>query len=295
MKILVLGANGQLGSDIVRVAQASGHTLAAFHGRKELDVTRAEDVADALATHRPDVLINTAARCDVDACESDALRAFEVNALGPRNVAQACEAARAFLIHMSTDYVFSGEKGRPYVETDAPNPVNTYGISKLAGEQFVRACCTRHLVVRSSGLYGVQGSREKGGNFVETMVRLSGERPELRLVCDQFLSPTYTVDLAQAILTLAEKEVHGSIHLCNPGVCSWLEWAQEIFRQLDRPVKTVPVSMEEFAAKARRPRFSALESAVLPGAGLKALPPWPNALERYLRARGHLKTDSSSV
>jgi dTDP-4-dehydrorhamnose reductase len=288
MRLLLLGANGQLGSDVLEVARARGQKVVPFMGRQELDVTDGSAVMAAISAHRPDVVINTVARCDVDACEADTLLAFQVNALGARHVAQACQNGGARLIHISTDYVFSGDKGSPYVESDTPRPVNAYGVSKLAGEHFVRVACEDHLVVRSSGLYGVRGSREKGGNFVETMVRLSSERPLLKGVSDQFLSPTYTWDLAHAVLTLAGKGVRGVIHVCNEGTCSWMEWASMVFRLLGRSVRLEPVTMAEFPSVAQRPRYTALRTERLEEAGIEPLPPWQDALRRYLKQKGHL-------
>ncbi|MBI2192125.1 MAG: dTDP-4-dehydrorhamnose reductase [Planctomycetes bacterium] len=288
MKILVIGANGQLGSDVVRAAERAGHQAVPFRGRHELDVTRAEEVSRALAAHRPDAVMNAAARCDVDACETDSARAWEVNALGARHVAQACRDQGSRLLHVSTDYVFSGDKDQPYVETDLPRPLNTYGITKLAGEHFALAYGGRTLVVRTSGLYGIQGSREKGGNFVETMVRLSAVRPEIRLACDQVLSPTSTRDLSETLLGLAGLDLCGVVHVCNRGACSWLEWATEIFRLLGRDVRACPVPLDSFGLQARRPRYSALESLVFPRIGIPPLPHWQDALARYLREARHL-------
>ena len=288
MKILIIGANGQLGSDLGLAGERLGHEIVPCRGRKELDVTDSQQVNAAMEQHRPDAVINTAARCDVDACETDTQRAYEVNAVGARSVAEAAQNAGARLVHVSTDYVFSGEKGSPYVESDAPDPVNVYGTSKLAGEHFVRDGCENHLVVRSSGLFGVAGSREKGGNFIETMVSLSAERSELRGVSDQFLSPTYTLDLAAAIISLLETDVRGLVHVCNQGACSWLKWSTEIFRLLERQGTIEPVSMDEFGSNARRPRHSALESEVLLQTGLAPLPPWEDAVRRYLEEAGHL-------
>jgi len=289
MKILLIGADGQLGSDILEVGQDQGQEIVPIMGPEELEVADADAVSRAVSEARPDVVINTAARCDVDACETDAARAFEVNALGARHVARACRDFSARLIHISTDYVFSGEKGSAYFEDDAPGPVNLYGVSKLAGEYLVSSCCENHLIVRSSGLFGVRGSREKGGNFIETMVRLSSERSELKGVADQFLSPTYTRDLAQAILQLAEEDVRGVVHVCNEGECSWLEWAEVIFRLLNREIDLQPVSMDEFPAVARRPHRTALKSNVVPMTRIDPLPPWQDAVERYLRQKGHLR------
>ena len=288
MKIVIIGADGQLGRDLLRATQEAGHEVKPYMGPEELDVTCDEAVAAAISEQRPEIAISTAARCDVDACETDTLNAFAVNAVGAGHVARACQENGARFIHMSTDYVFSGDKGSPYLEADAPNPINAYGITKLAGEHFVQAYCEDHLIVRSSGLYGVAGSREKGGNFVETMVRLSADRPELKGVSDQTLSPTYTRDLALAIVELAATKARGIVHLCNEGACSWYDWAQETFELLGRTTRLDPVPMDSFPSVARRPKFTALESRVMGDLGLGSLPPWRDALKRYLEEKGHL-------
>lgn len=282
MKSLIIGANGQLGRDLLRAC--GDKEVIQFGGRAELDVTSVLAVNQAMQELKPDVVFNTAARCDVDACESDVLSAFDVNANGVLNVARACESNRVRLVHISTDYVFSGSKGSPYFEDDPADPINVYGTSKLAGERFALSYCSNALVIRTSGLYGAAGSREKGGNFVETMVRLSGERSELRGVNDQTLSPTYTRDLAEICLSLADSDAVGIQHVVNSGHCTWAEWAREIFQLLGRDVRLEEVSLEEFGPIAPRPRFTALESKN----SRKPLPNWRDALRRYLVEKQYL-------
>ncbi|MDP7133475.1 MAG: NAD(P)-dependent oxidoreductase, partial [Planctomycetota bacterium] len=192
-------------------------------------------------------------------------------------------------LHISTDYVFSGTKGCPYFEEDPTDPINVYGVSKLAGEQFALSYCSSALIIRTSGLYGAAGSREKGGNFVETMVRLSGERDELKGVNDQTLSPTYTRDLAEICIELADSDVVGVRHITNSGFCTWAEWSREIFQLLGRDVKLEEVSLDDFGPIAPRPRFTALESKGLQ----ETLPDWRDALKRYLVEKGHLEAGPS--
>jgi dTDP-4-dehydrorhamnose reductase len=282
MRILLIGANGQLGRDLVRV----------FHGdelipltRAELDVTDAGRVQATILDARPDVVVNTAAYNRVDDAEHEVVQAFAVNAIGTRNVALACRAAGASLVHFSTDYVFDGAKGEPYVEDDPPCPLNVYGVSKLAGEYFVRSLTHDHFLVRTSGLYGVAGSRGKGGNFVETMIRLGRERPVVRVVTDQVLSPTYTVDLALAVHDLVTTRRYGLYHITNSGQCSWYEFARAIFQASGATARLEPTSSAAYAAPANRPRYSVLAHRALLQAGLAELRPWPEALAAYLAER----------
>ena len=195
MRILLIGANGQLGSDLVKVLPRED-TTPLTHG--EIEIRDPDSIHKALQTHRPDLVINTAAWHRVDDIEREPRPAFEVNALGVRNLALACREFNCALMHFSTDYVFDGRKRTPYEETDTPNPLSAYGISKLAGEHFIRYLWPKHYIVRSTGLYGVAGSSGKGGNFVETMLRLARAGKPIRVVDDQVLTPTYTADLAAA-------------------------------------------------------------------------------------------------
>jgi dTDP-4-dehydrorhamnose reductase len=190
---------------------------------------------------------------------------------------------------MSTDYVFGGEKRAPYTEDDAPNPLNVYGVSKLAGEYFVRALCPKHFIVRTSGLYGVAGSSGKGGNFVETMIRLAKEGKPIRVVTDQVLTPTYTRDLAHKIKELLQTEAYGVYHITNSGQCSWYEFAAKIFELLSLKPDFGPTTSAEFGAKAKRPAYSVLAHGRLAQLGLDDLRSWPEALAAYLEEKGLLK------
>ncbi|MCC7354843.1 MAG: dTDP-4-dehydrorhamnose reductase, partial [Anaerolineae bacterium] len=203
MRVLLIGAGGQLGSDLVK-ALAHEDLVALTHS--DIEVCDPASVRVALQTHTPQVVINTAAFHRVDDCEREPERAFAVNVHGARNLALACKEQGCALLHMSTDYVFDGRKGSAYDESDVPCPINAYGISKLAGEFFIRYLLDRYYIVRTSGLYGVAGSSGKGGNFVELMLRLAREGKEIKVVNDQTLTPTYTVDLAQALAQLIRTE-----------------------------------------------------------------------------------------
>lgn len=287
MKVALIGARGQLGTDLVQAM--NGWDVVAWSHR-EVEVCDFSATRDALTTAAPDLVINTAAFHRVDECEVQAEKALQVNALAVRNLARICEDLGCALLHVSTDYVFGGEQRVPYAETDLPVPLNAYGVSKLAGELFVRRLCRRHFVVRSCGLYGVAGASGKGGNFVETMVRLSKEGRAIRVVDDQVLTPTYTKDLAEKIVELLRAERYGLYHITNAGSCSWYEFTKEIFRILEVNPDLAPTTAEAFGAAARRPAYSVLAHEGIAQIGLADLRPWTEAVAAYLRHKGHLHT-----
>jgi len=282
MPIMLIGASGQLGHDLVK-ALAGSEVIPLSHADVEIRV--AETVDAALARHRPHVVVNLAAYHKVDECEGNPEQSFAVNALGARNVARACQEHGAALLHMSTDYVFDGRKGRPYTEDDLPCPINVYGISKLAGEYLVRYLCPQHFVVRSSGLYGVAGSSGKGGNFIELMLRLAREGKDIRVVGDQVLTPTYTVDLARKIVQLIQTQHYGLYHVTSAGACSWYEFASQIFELAGVEARLSPTTTAAFGAAATRPAYSVLAHQALAHIGLDDMRPWQEALAAYLAER----------
>lgn len=249
-------------------------------GEDQLDITREEEVREYIRTMKPELIINCAAFTNVDACEDEAYRdkAMEVNGLGPGFLAAGAEELQIPLVHISTDYIFGGDKDGSYEADDQPAPLNAYGESKLLGEAEVRKNCTRAYILRTSWLFG------KGGpNFVRTMLRLGREGKELKVVDDQIGSPTYTRDLAFAIRTLVEEAPYGIYHVTNSAVCSWYEFAKEIFRQAGIPARVQPVPSSEYVRPARRPLNSRLSGASLTQAGISLLRPWQEALGDYLR------------
>jgi dTDP-4-dehydrorhamnose reductase len=285
--ILLVGASGQLGTDLRRtLPQAALIPLT----RTDLDITDPGAVERALTAHAPGWVVNTAAFHRVDDIETkDARQAFAVNAVAVDDLARACARRGTRLLHLSTDYVFGGGLPGPYAEDAQPAPLSVYGVSKLAGELLARQASPRHVVVRSSGLYGVAGSAGKGGNFVETMLRLDGEGKPIRVVDDQVLSPTYTADLAEAIAALLATDPPGGVyHLTNAGECSWFEFARHVFTLCGRTPKLVATTSAEYGAPARRPVRSVLRNTRAAALGVRPLPPWPQALEAYLRAKGHI-------
>ncbi len=286
MRILITGANGQLGTDLCQVLE-DFDVLPMTHA--DLEITTLDDVKFVLDKYRPDVVINTAAYVRVDDCETEQDKSFTVNALGARNIAVACQKIGAKLVHISTDYVFGGEpdvRTTPYNEFDTPIPANLYGMSKLAGENFVRHLCSRHFIVRGSGLFGTAGARGKGGNFVETMLKLAQERDELRVVNDQVFSPTYTKDLAQKIVELIHTEYYGVFHITNRGSCSWQQFSVEILDMAGLEIPVISIASDEYPQKAKRPRYSVLDNCHLRLLHMDRMRSWQEALGVYLEQRG---------
>jgi len=279
MRIAVIGAFGQLGSDLVPLL---GERAIPF-GHADIEITDPTSITTAFATARPTHVINCAAYNLVDRAEDEPEVAHRVNGLGPSHLANWCAAHEATLLHVSTDYVFGADVTRctPLDETAPTGPVSVYGASKLAGELAVRSLCPRHFIVRTCGLYGQRAARGKG-NFVETMLRLGRERPELRIVANQRCTPTSTVDLAAALASLIETNAFGTYHATNAGDCSWFEFASEIFRLANLAVKVTPSTAAEYAAKARRPDYSVLDCDKLAEVLDGPLPPWQEALTRYI-------------
>ncbi|MDX6634995.1 MAG: dTDP-4-dehydrorhamnose reductase [Solirubrobacterales bacterium] len=276
MKLLVTGAAGMLGLDVMLAAGNAGHDVVGY-GRAELDVTDPAALERKVDLERPDVVVNCAAWTDVDGAEEAEEAAFAVNGSGAGNVAAAAAKVEARVVHISTDYVFDGAKGAPYVESDQPAPLSAYGRTKLAGEEAVAAANKRHFIVRSAGLFGIGGR-----NFVETMLRLAEAQNEVTVVRDQVGSPTYTWHLAYGIVRLIEGIEYGILHMPASGQCSWYEFAREIFEQAEVECRVLSITSEEFAAAAPRPAFSALvsqrEHAI-------RLPSWQDGLAGYLAQR----------
>jgi dTDP-4-dehydrorhamnose reductase len=276
MKILVTGAGGMLGNDVILAAGNAGHDVVGF-GHTELDIADSAAVGSKFEAERPDVVINCAAWTDVDGAEEAEERALEVNGAGAGNVAAAAAAVDASVLYVSSDYVFDGAKGEPYVEGDQPAPLSAYGRTKLAGEESTATANPRHFVVRSSWLFGIGG-----GNFVETMLRLAADHGEVLVVRDQVGSPTYTWHLAYGIVRLIEGVEFGIHHMAAAGACSWYEFAREIFEQAHVECNVMSGTTEMLGRPAPRPAYSVLtsqrEHAI-------ELPPWQEGLAAYLSQR----------
>ena len=282
MRILVLGASGQLGSDIVRLWGAPGLEVVAVP-RADADVTDPAAVTSLVEKHRPDAIVNTTAFHNLPVCEDDPQTAFAVNVVGGLNVARAAVAAGARTVQISTDYVFDGRKGSPYFEDDARRSLNVYGAAKIATEDVVRQADPNALVVRVSGLYGLSGSAGKGGNFVETMLRLHREGQPIRVVADQVTAPTNTAEIADALQGLVTDGATGVAHLASADGCSWYEFAAAIFDACGLSANLTPTTSAEFGGPVQRPAYSVLGSARVPG-----LRHWREGLHRYLREKGHV-------
>lgn len=257
MRIFVTGAKGQLGRDIVKVLGEDN--LITGCDVDTLDITDIDSTIKAVVASKPDLIINCAAYTNVDACEENIDTAYKINAIGARNLAVAALKTNARLLQLSTDFVFDGETNKSYIEFDKTNPLSIYGKSKLAGEDLIREICPKHFILRTAWLYG-----KNGNNFVKTMLRLSEDRKELKVVNDQTGSPTNTEDLIQAIKLISNSEAYGTYHTSNNGQCTWNEFAKKIFHYAGIQGMVVnPISSEELNRPAARPKYSVLRNYML--------------------------------
>lgn len=290
MKILIIGKTGQLGSALIQDASSLDAKFKIFAPDKQtVNVRNAKSFLAAVKKFNPDVVINTAAFHNVPECEVKPLKAFELNCVAVRNMAEICAEFGAVFVTFSTDYVFDGAKGKPYSESDVPCPLQYYGLSRLAGEFAARMHAPeKTFIIRTCGLYGLQGARSKGGNFVDGRIRdaVRNKNKTIEMSHDQTISPTYADDLSKAVLQLichTEKKP-GTYHLVNQGYCTWYEFTKEIYRLLDLRVNLVPVDRKGMTGKMRRPLFSALKNTKAARMGIR-LPHWKNALARYLQIK----------
>jgi dTDP-4-dehydrorhamnose reductase len=284
MRTVVLGAPGQLGRDLVPRLPGDVVPL----GRADVELTDAAALRAKLTSIRPDAVVNCAAYNFVDKAEAEPAAAFAVNAWAVRELAAVCRDLDATLVHFSTDYVFGLDASRtaPLTESDPPGPVSVYGLSKLAGEYLVRATCPKHFVIRTCGLYGVWGSGGKGGNFVETMLRLAAQAKPLRVVNDQRCTPSFTADVAAATAALLPTAAFGLYHVTSAGDCTWNEFPREIFRAAGVRADLTPITSAEFGAPALRPAYSVLSNDKLRAVGVPPPRSWTDAIAAYLEDRG---------
>lgn len=283
MKIVLTGAAGQLGTDLARELQKRHHAVTPLT-RAELDVTDTARMKAVLSEMKPELLINCTAENRVDDCERMLDEAFTLNALVPARMAALTHELGIALMHFSTDYVFDGNKRAPYLESDTPRPLSAYGASKFAGEQMLRQRNEQHYIVRVMGLYGVAGSRGKGGNFVEAIISRARAEGRVRVVTDQTGAPTYTRDLAAGVADLIEAgPPFGTYHLAADGEVTWFDFAREIISRLGLAAAVEPVTSADFTGRAARPAYSVIRSETL-----APLRHWSDALNLYLREKGHL-------
>lgn len=276
MKVLVTGTKGQLGYDVVKELEKRGHTAVAVD-IEEMDITDAGSVDQVITEAGVEAVIHCAAYTAVDAAEENEELCRKVNAEGTENIAKVCKKLDLKMIYISTDYVFDGEGERPWEPDDERHPLSVYGQTKYEGELAVEKYLEKYFIVRIAWVFGVNGK-----NFIKTMLKLSETHSELNVVDDQVGSPTYTYDLAVLLVDMVETEKYGRYHATNEGLCTWYEFAKEIFRQADVDIKVNPVTSEMFPTKATRPKNSRMSKEKLEENGFHRLPTWQNALERYL-------------
>lgn len=282
LKVLVTGAAGQLGQDVVLLLRHQGHEVMGCD-RQEMDITNLDQCVQVIGEYGPDAVIHCAAHTAVDAAESDIDAAYLINATGSRNVAIASEKAGAKLVYISTDYVFDGLSVQPYHEYDNTDPKSIYGKSKRAGEVLVQSLSSKYFIVRTSWVYG-----KYGNNFVKTMLKLGQEKPMLQVVNDQKGSPTYTVDLARFLLELIQTEKYGVYHASNSDSCTWFEFTQAIFAEAEEllglkfTAKLEPCATEQFPRPAPRPRNSVMEHLSIRTNGFEDIRPWREGLRDFL-------------
>jgi dTDP-4-dehydrorhamnose reductase len=277
MKVVVTGAKGQLGQDVLKQL-AKGDFEVYPVDRQQLDITDEQAVASYMERVQPDVILHCAAYTNVDGAETDRDTAYKVNGLGTKYLAQAAGKYDAKMLYISTDYVFDGTASKPYEVDEPTKPLGVYGETKLAGEQFVQEYVNKFFIVRTAWVFGIYGN-----NFVKTMMRLGEERGEVGVVHDQVGSPTYTVDLARFMIELMQSEKYGIYHATNEGVCSWYEFAVEIFKQAGMDVKVNPLTTEEFPRPAARPKYSVLSKKKIAEQGFTPFRDWKEALAAYLK------------
>ncbi|CAM3948299.1 dTDP-4-dehydrorhamnose reductase [Bacillus paramycoides] len=276
MKVLVTGYNGQLGYDVVKRGEKQGLEMQGI-GIEDLDITNEAAVYEFVDNVKPDAIIHCAAYTAVDKSEDDKELCWNVNVEGTKYLATAAKKLNAKFVYISTDYVFDGEGTHAFVETDTPNPVGYYGLTKYEGEKVVRSLIDNNFIVRISWVFGINGN-----NFIKTMLRLGETRDELNVVGDQIGSPTYTYDLARLLVDMVVTEKYGTYHATNEGFCSWAEFAQEIFEIAGQDVKVNSITTEEYPTRAVRPKNSRMSKQKLIDNGFKPLPTWQEAVKHYI-------------
>jgi dTDP-4-dehydrorhamnose reductase len=292
-KVIVLGGGGQLGVELCREFERRQWSVVRFD-RHMLDITNPSMVEEAVANADPQVVVNAAAYNQVDIAETEPLTAFQTNALAVRNLSMACRQMDARLVHYSTDYVFDGTKGSPYVDTDRTHPLGAYAVSKLAGELYARAYLTDPLIIRTSGVFGPGGMFTPRGNFVEVMLRMAKANHPIRVVHDHVASPTYAPAMASRTVDMVERKMHGVYHLGGGEPVSWYDYAKLIFELAGLSPELQATDEREYRTAARRPKFSALSNSKLEAEGIQPMPKFREAVRAYLEARENAIAHRSS-
>lgn len=284
MKMLIIGKTGQLGSALLNDALALGHDVL-VPSKEELNIIDKDSFLNAMIHYKPEVVINTAAFHNVPLCEIEPMKAFQSNCIAVKRMAEISNEFNAWFVSFSTDYVFSGEKRKPYIESDTPGPLQMYGLSKLAGE-YGALSYKRSIIIRTCGLYGTQGATSKGGNFVDNRINDSKQNARIEISNDQTVSPTYAGDLSKAVLQLIAhpSKESGIYHLVNEGYCTWYEFTREIFKILKIDVELAPVDRKGRTEDMRRPMFSALKNEKAKNLGI-ALPDWKEGVNQYIKLK----------
>ncbi|MED3711646.1 dTDP-4-dehydrorhamnose reductase [Peribacillus frigoritolerans] len=276
MKVLVTGYSGQLGFDVVKEGNCRGLQMYGTSS-SDIDITDKECVSKYVTELKPEAIIHCAAYTAVDKAEDDKEKCYDVNVNGTSYLAEAAKEIGAKFVYISTDYVLDGQGDEPFKETDPPNPIGYYGLTKLEGEKIVQSLLENYFIVRISWVFGANGN-----NFIKTMLRLSESRDELNVVGDQFGSPTYTCDLSCLLLDMILTDRYGIYHASNEGFCSWAEFAREIFKYANKRVKVNSITTEEYPTRAVRPKNSRMSKQKLTDNGFETLPKWEDALDRYI-------------
>jgi len=282
MNVAVIGANGQLGTDLMDVLSAKHNVTGLNHAN--IEITEIESVRNALSTIKPAIVLNTAAYHIVPEAEKFPARAFQINGIGTLNLARVCQDLEIRLVHYSTDYVFDGKKQKPYTEDDRPNPLSVYANTKLSGEYFALNYCDHSYVIRVSGIYGKVPCRAKGGNFITTMIKLANEKPEVRVVNDEILTPTPTYHIAKNTAALIDTDAFGLYHMSCEGEVSWYEFAKVIWETLQLKTPLYAASVKDFPLVVKRPFYSVLENKNLNKLGINEMPEWKEALIQFLKS-----------
>ncbi|HPD63946.1 MAG TPA: dTDP-4-dehydrorhamnose reductase [Bacteroidia bacterium] len=282
MKVAIIGANGQLGIDLIQEFKAAGDEVYGFN-HCDVELYDIDSIVNAIKLSRPDLLINTAAYHHVEKCEENPLRAHQINSIGARNLAMACAEHDVLFFHFSTDYVFNGKQRIPYTESDCPKPLNVYGNSKLSGEHYIAAIAEKYLIIRTSGLYGKNPCRAKGGlNFVQLMLKLANEGKKIRVVDNEILTPTSTKELARQVVKIKNPDFYGIVHATSECECSWYQFAKAIFSITGLDPDLQIAAPDEFPSKAKRPEYSVLENGKLKAYNCNIMKTWEEALKEYL-------------